>query len=203
MMLRLRNDNAVDQYSRDLHLTGAQAAALGDPLHLHDHQAPGVVHRGGNGERLQRQRLALHRDVPLGIRGGAAQERHIELQRLVEQILLAAEGDQLDAVLGRPFVDLPAAMPRVHEGTQSHPGQQAGLAGGSVPEELRDDALRQVVRLDLVLHGHLPQLGRERPMTTQSPLEQTLVAQPVQPATVPVPLGDGKHEREVAGGAGL
>ena len=203
MVLRPRDDDAVDQYSGDLHLTRTQAAALRDALHLHDHQAIGVVHRGSHREGLQCQRLALHGDVPLGIRGGAPQEGHIELERLVEQVLHGVEGDQLDAVVGRPLVDLPAAMPRVDEGPQPHPGQQAGLARGNVPEQLRDGALRQIVRLDLVLQGHLPQLGRQGPMATHGPLEQALVAQPVQPATLPVPLGDGKHEREIAGGAGL
>ena len=60
------DDDAVDQYSRDLHFCGTQAAALRDALHLHDHQAIGVVHRGGHGEGLQCQRLALHGDVPSG-----------------------------------------------------------------------------------------------------------------------------------------
>ena len=40
-------------------------------------------------------------------------------------------------------------------------------------------------------------------MATHGSLEQALVAQAVQPATLPVALGDGKHEREVAGGAGV
>ena len=92
VVLRLRDDDAVDQHTGDLHLSCAQAAGVGDPLHLHDHQAAGVVHRGRHGQRLQGQRLALHGDVPLGIRGGAAQERHVQLQRLVEQVLLAVRG---------------------------------------------------------------------------------------------------------------
>ena len=37
MVPGLRNDDAVDQNARDLHLARAQAAVLGDPLHLHDH----------------------------------------------------------------------------------------------------------------------------------------------------------------------
>jgi hypothetical protein len=161
------------------------------------------VYGSGHGERLHGQRLALHGDVSLRIRGGPAQERHVDRQRLVEQVVLTADGDQLDAVLGRPLVDLSAAMPRVDEGTQSHPGQQAGLAGGRVPEQVRDDALWEVVRLDLVSHGHFPQLGRQAPVATHGPLEQALVTQPVQPATLAVPRGDREHQREVAGGTGL
>jgi hypothetical protein len=40
-------------------------------------------------------------------------------------------------------------------------------------------------------------------MATYGSLEQALVAQAVQPATLPVALGDGEHEREVAGGSGV
>ena len=192
-------DDAVDQNARDLHLARAQAAAFGHPLHLDDDQAAGVVHRGGHGERLDDQRLALHGDVAVRIGGGAAQQRHIERQRLVEQVLRATEGDQLHAVLGRPLVDLPATVPRVNERAQSHPGQQAGLAGGGVPEQLRDNALRQIMRLDLVAHRHLPQLWRHAPMTAHGPVQQALMGQPVQPPAEPVPRGHGKHQPQIAG----
>jgi hypothetical protein len=38
-------------------------------------------------------------------------------------------------------------------------------------------------------------------MTAHGPLEQALVAEPVQPATLPVSRRDGKHQPEVAGSA--
>ena len=157
MVLRLRDDDAVDENTGDLHLSCAQAAGVGDPLHLHNHQAAGVVDRGRHGKCFEGERLALHGDVPLGVRGGAAEERDVQLQSLVEQVLLAVQGEQFDAVLCGPFVNLAAAVTRVDEGAKSDAGDQARLARGGVPEQMRNDPLRQVVRLDLVAHSHFSQ----------------------------------------------
>ena len=68
------DDHAVDQDAGDLDLARVQRAALGDALDLHDHQAAAVVRRHRDRQRLERQRLALHRDVAVGIGGGAAHD---------------------------------------------------------------------------------------------------------------------------------
>ena len=63
----LGDDHAVDQHAGDLHLPRRQRAALGDALDLHDDDAAGVVRRHRHRQRFERQRLALHRDVAVGV----------------------------------------------------------------------------------------------------------------------------------------
>ena len=204
MVLGLRDDDAVDQYAGDLHLARTQAAALGDPLHLHDHQAAGVVHRGRHGQRLQRQRLALHGDVPLGIRGGAAQEGHIELEapcrRGTPRPSRVISSTRSSVVRSLIFPPPCRGSTKVPSPTRvSRPGLPAAVSRKSC-EMVPCGRLCASI---LLLHGHLPQLGRQGPMATHGSLDQALVAQAVQPATLPVAWGDGKHQREVAGGSGV
>jgi hypothetical protein len=73
MVLGRRQHDAVDQRRGDLHLARVQTATLGRALDLDDHEPAGVVHGGGDRQRLQRERLALHRDVAVRIGGRAAQ----------------------------------------------------------------------------------------------------------------------------------
>ena len=177
---------------------------LGDPLHLHDHQPAGVVHRGGDGQGLQKQRLALHGDVAVRVGGGAPKERDVEpLECLVEQVLLTVDRHQLDPVFGGAFVDLPAAVAGIDKRVEANPGQQPGLTRGGIAEQLRDHALRQVVGLDLVLHGHLAELTRHPPVPPDGPLEQAFVAQPVRAPPLPVSLCHGERQRQIPRGAGL
>ena len=177
---------------------------LGDPLHLHDHQPAGVVHRGGDGQGLQKERLALHGDVAVRVGGGAPKERDVEpLECLVEQVLLTVDRHQLDPVFGGAFVDLPTAVARIDKRVEANPGQQPRLSRGGIAKQLRDDPLRQVVGLDLVLHGHLAELTRHPPVPPDGALEQALVAQPVRAPPLPVSLCHGERQREIPRGAGL
>ena len=133
--------------ARDLDLTRVQAAALGNTLDLHDNAAPGVVRGHGDGQRLQRQRLALHRDVAVGIGGGAAHDADIDRKCAVEQILLPVDVHQADEVGGRPVVELAAAVPGIGKRIEADPGQMARFTGGDVAVEMGDDTLREVVGL--------------------------------------------------------
>ena len=64
----------------------------------------------------------------------------------------------------RAGVELAAAVARIGEGAEADPGQVTGLAGGDVAEEVGDDALRQVVGLDLAGHGQRLQLRHQAPV---------------------------------------
>ena len=79
----------------------------------------------------------------------------VDRQGLVEQVFLAAERHQLDQIFGGHGVDLAAAVARVDEGAQADRGDDARLAGGDVAKQVADDALRQVVGLDLVVDRQL------------------------------------------------
>ena len=70
---------------------GLQRAALGDALDLRDDDAAAVVRRHRDRQRLERQRLALHRQVAVGVGGGGADDADVDREGLVEQALLAVD----------------------------------------------------------------------------------------------------------------
>ena len=78
--------------------------------------------------RLERQRLALHRDVAVGIGGGAADDADVDREGPVEEVLLAADRASADEVVGGAGVELAAAVARIDEGAEADPGEVAGLA---------------------------------------------------------------------------
>ena len=78
MVLGFRHHHAIDQDAGDFDLTRVQGAALGQPLDLDDHHPAGIARRHGQGQHFQGQRLALHGDVALGVRGGAAHDGHVD-----------------------------------------------------------------------------------------------------------------------------
>ena len=96
----LGDDDAVDEDAGDLHLPRIERAALGDALDLRDDDAARVARRHRDREAFERERLALHRDVAVGIGGGAAHDADVDRERAVEQVLLAVERHQRDEVLG-------------------------------------------------------------------------------------------------------
>ena len=66
-----------------------------------DDDAAGVVRRHGDGEHFQRERLAFHRDVAVGIGGRAADDPDVDRERLVEQVVVPPIGISSTSVLGR------------------------------------------------------------------------------------------------------
>ena len=159
---------------------------------------PRVARRHGDGQRLQRQRLALHGDVAVGVGGGAADDADVDREGLVEQVLLAVDRHQRDQVLGGARVELAAAVARIDEGAQADAAEVPGLAGGDVAEQVRDHALRQVVGLDLVVHRQLLQLRHQAPVAADDALDQALVAEVVEAALLAVALAGGVDQRQVA-----
>ncbi len=149
------------------------------------------------------QRFLLHRDVAVRIRRGATDERHVDRQGFVEEELLAAEGDQLDDFLEGGGVHSTAFQARIDEGAEAHLGERSGLAGANVAVEVRDDALGQVIREDLVVLYEATDLGREPEVAADHAPQQALVGEPVEPFLLGIPLARCMHEREAARGARL
>ncbi len=67
---------------------------------------------------------------------------------------------------------------------------------------MRDDALRQVVRFDLVRYGELLELGHEAPVPADDAFDQSGLTEAVESAVFAVTLSRGVHQREMAGFAG-
>jgi hypothetical protein len=76
-------------------------------------------------------------------------------------------------MLGRARIDLAAAMAGIDKGVGADAGDGAGFAGSDVAEQVADDALRQVVSLNLVVDGKLLQLWGG-PSARRSPARQAL-----------------------------
>ena len=123
--------------------------------------------------------------VLVGIAG--TQEHHIDGERLVEQPLLALDLDDLHQVLLGDIVEFAAAVAGVGKGVQAHVGDGADVVGRDVPVHVGDDALGQVIRLDLVAQGQIAQLG--------GPV--------VAAGAVPVALARREEQRQIAGMARL
>ena len=101
MVLGLGQHDAVDQHAGDLHLARARASP---PRAMRSTWAitkpPRVLGRHRGGQVVERQRLALHGDVAGRVGRGAADQRDVDREGLVEQPLLAVDLDQLDQVFG-------------------------------------------------------------------------------------------------------
>ena len=93
-------------------------------------------------------------------------------KRLVEQVLLSSDGKQLDQIFGRARIDLASAEPRVDESAKADAGEMTRAVGGDIPEQMRDDALRQIVSFNLVADGQLLHLGHEAPVAADDTLER-------------------------------
>lgn len=97
-----------------------------------DDDPPAVARRRGHGELLAEVRLLLHRDVAALVGGRATDHRHVDRERLVEEVLLTSELDDLNHVLLRARTLLPAAVAGIDEGMETGSGQEPGAAGGHV-----------------------------------------------------------------------
>ena len=194
----LRQHHRIDQHARHLDLARVQRAALGNALDLRDHHAARVARRHGNRQRLQRQRLAFHGQVAVGVGGGGADDADLDRKGLVEQAFLVADLQQLHQIVGGARVQLAAAVARVDKGVQPHARERAGLAGGDVAEQMADHALRQVPGLDQVVDRELLHRGHQTPVAADHAFQQAGVAKVVQPARLAVALAGGVDQRQVA-----
>jgi len=140
----------------------------------------------------------LHGDVAALVGGGAAHEADVDGEGMVEEPLPSAEFDDLDQVLGRLRIELPAAVPRVDVSPQADVRDDPRLPGGDGAEEVGDDSLGPVVRLDPVLDRELPQARAETPVAAHDALDEALVGEVVDAPALSVTLSGGVDDGEVA-----
>ena len=197
---RIRHDHAVDKNAGHAHVLGLQRPVRDDALDLRDHDAAIVVRGHRLGEAVEGERLLLHAEVAGRIGARRADQRHVDGGRLVEQPLAAVEFDELDDVLGRHHVHLASAEPRVHVGMETDLREQSRLARSARTVELGDDALRQVVALDLVLLRGLGDLRHAAEIGGDDAREETLVVEAAGAEPFAV-AGAGAHDEGKAFGA--
>ena len=195
--------NGVHIDTGNCHQFRIQTAALHNFFHLHDDLAAGVLAGLGHGGDVDGADLPVDGAVAVLIGVAGPQEHHVDGESLVQQQLLALDVDDLHQVLRGAVVQLAAAVAGVGKGVQAHGGDGADVVGGDVPVHVGDDALGQVVRLDLVGQGQVAQLGGPVPVAADDPLHHALVAVVVAAGAVPVALAGREEQRQILGMAGL
>ncbi len=140
----------VDERARDLHVAHRQAAPPGELADLGDDDAAAVPGGHRHREHLALDRLALHRQVAVLVRCRPTDDGHVDRERVIEQPFPPTQADDLDEVLGRPRVLLAPGQPWIDIRAKADQRDQPGPPGGDLAHELREDALRERVRLDLV-----------------------------------------------------
>ena len=179
--------HAVDQYARNHDSPGVKRPARGDPLHLGDNE-PVRVSCGHRGRLcIEHERLALHRDVAVGIGRGTANQRHIDRKRLVEKPLLAIDVHHAHEFFGRARVDPSAARAGIDKRPHSHLRQRSRAMRRRVTIEVRDGAQGKVVRLDLVVVASLASFGTSAQWPPIARRTRPLCASLLRPLSRPSP----------------
>jgi hypothetical protein len=188
----------VDQHAGHLDLARMQRAALGDALHLSDHHAARVARGHGDGQRLQSESLALHREVAVRIGRGGTDDAHLDRKGLVEQVVLAIDRHDTHQILGGARIELATAVTRIHKRVQPDPRERAGLAGGDVAKQVRDHTLRQTPGFDQVVHREFLHRRHQAPVPADHAAQQAGVAQVVEASRLPIALASGVDQGQVA-----
>ena len=119
-------------------------------------------------------------------------------KRAIEEELLAVDLHQTNEIFLGAFVDLAAAVTRIDEGSEADAREMAGPLGGDVAEQMRDDALREIVGLDLVGDREALQLGHQSPVPADHAPHQAFMAEVIEAALLAVALARGIDQREIA-----
>ena len=197
------DDDGIHIDAGDGHQLGVQGAALHHLFHLHDDLAAGIAAGLGHGGDVDGADLVVDGAVAVLVGVTAPDEHHVDGEGLIQQPLLPLDIDDLHDVLGGGAVELSAAVAGIHEGIQAHMGDGADLVCGDVPVHVGDNALGQVVGLDLVLQRQRAQRGGAIPVAANDALDHALVTVVVAAGAVPVALTGREEQRQVAGMAGL
>ena len=191
------DDHRIHQYPRHPHLARVQCAALCHALDLRDDDAARVVRRHGDGQRFERQGLALHRQIAIRIGGRSADDAYRNRKRLVEEVVLAVDLHQPDQFLGGARVDLAATKARINKSIEPNMSQGAGLASGNITKQMRDHALGQVVGFNLVVDRELLQRRYQPPVPSHNALDHATVAKMIEPARLAIALAGRIHQRQL------
>ena len=141
----------------------------GDALDLRDDEAVGVLRRHRQREVVERQRLALHGDVAGRVGGGAADQRDVDREGLVESHSSPSISISSHQVLGGARVDLAALLARDRRRCRrptlvSVPARCAAMSRNRCEMH----AERQVVGLDAVCPAPVGELRHEGPVAADS-----------------------------------
>ena len=190
--------DVVDERAGHLDVALRQAAARRELADLGDDDPAAVARGHGHGEHLALDGLALHRQVAVLVGGRAADHGDVDRERVEQQPLAAAQCDDLDEVLGRPAFCLPPVWRGSTYVPEPDVRHEARATGGDLAHQLREDALRERVRLELVGldHGAEPRLVAD--VAADRPLHEPRQPELREAAVGEVADADDAHGRQVA-----
>jgi hypothetical protein len=185
--------------------------AIDDRLHLRDHDTARVVGRLRHGQQFVVERLAMCAQVAARVRRRATDQRAIDAETGIEQVLVAPEihrfhpvgsagGNRVAGALvdGAAVVARVLRGARVHEGVQADLRQHTGLAARNGAIQVRQHALRQVEAFAILVHGQRGQARGRAPVPADDGARHAGVAEVIHPACATVALPCGIDQRQVA-----
>ena len=155
MVFRFGYHDGVNQSARHHDIARVDRTGLGNPFDLDDDLAARIFCRQRLHIKFQPDRLFFDAYIAEFISGGAANDRHIDRKRLVPEIFLAFQFDQLDHFAGRPLVKPAAGFTRIGEGLQADMGDDARFFAADRPIQMHHDALGNRVGFALFGVDHL------------------------------------------------
>ena len=120
-----------------------------------------------------------------------------------QQPLAAAQRDDLDEILGRPGVLLAAGLARIDVRAEPDLGDDPRPAGSDLAHELREHALRERVRLELVRLDERPETRLVADVAADRPALESGQPELREPAIGEVADANDPDRRQVARMAGL
>src|SRR5262249_19100607 len=115
---------------------------------------------------------------------------------------LAIDLKKTDEIVFCAFIDLAAAMARISERSQADARQMTGPLGRDVTKQMRNDALRKVIRLYAIGDSEALQFRHKAPVAADHASHQSFMTEMVESAFLAVALSCGVNQSEIARLAG-
>ena len=204
MVFRFGYHDGVNQSARHHDIARVNRTGLGNPFDLDDDLAARILRRQRLHIKFQPDRLFFDAYIAEFISGGAANDRHIDRKRLVPEIFLAFQFDQLDHFAGRPLVKPAAGFTRIGEGLQADMGDDTRFFAADRPIQVHHDALGNRVGFALFGVDHLDHVRLQIEVSGDNLADQTFLAPAVEtPVRFAVILGRAVSECQIIGTAGF
>ena len=204
MVFRFGHHDGIYQCARHNDVARIDRAGLGDPFDLYDDLAARVLRGQRLHIKLQTNRFLFDADIAKLVGGCAANDRHIDRERLVPEIFFAFQLDQFYDFAGRALVQSAAGFPRVGEGFQADMGDNAGFFAADGTVQMHHDALGNRVGFALLRVDHFDHIRLQVEVTGDDLADQAFLAPTVQaPVRFAVILGSAVSQRQVVGSAGI
>ena len=202
MVFRLCEDHTVDKNAGYLDLSRVKRAAVSYSFDLGDNQTTRVARGHRDRQHFECKRLLFHRNVAVGVGGGAANDADINREGAIEKKFLAVDLKNTDEIVFCALIDLAAAVARVNERSESDAREMPWALRGNVAKQMRNDALRKVIGFYPVGDSEALQFGYQAPVPADHASHQSFMAKMVEPTLFAVALASGIDQREIARLAG-